>query len=357
MENEGRMEKVDWLGFLMFRGYFGNTGRSQCRLSGDKLPQSASSIIPELQYRESRIDDYIACCPNPSVFIDEHGIMVCSSCGEVFGPEICEQDRRAFNNEEKKERVHHEIVNSYLGYRTTFNGMNTHYRRLKRINDSWFSNTNRVLKPAWAILKNLECVMGVNRYVFDIAFKIEKAFLERRETHSFLRGCPTSAFCCAAMFLSYRVNECPRSINEMLEASKNAGLGSISHHFLVHCISLLKQHVLPTLYLTCGSPSDLVKNYILNTGERLRLSVKDQLEAIQIHEQACKYGLKVPGRSPAGFAAAALYFATQGLTQQQAAVAFHITEMTLRKRVKELREILDIERDRCKRHRASIGKE
>lgn len=304
------------------------------------------------------IDSYSPqCCPMPRVLADSHGILVCAACGTVLGPILVEYERKAYDAKEKRDRVHHEVVNGHLAYRTTFTAKNAHYRRLRVINNEWHSRSRPGLKRAWIILKRLEDIMGVSRYIFDIALRIETTLMKNRELKGELQGHSISTFCVAAIYLACHVAGSPMNVDAMIIVADSMGLGNVTRHGLVHCIVLLKQHVIPALRLTCGSYSDSVKNYILSVGTRLGIDIKDQRRAIKIYYKACKCGLNVQGISPAGIAAACLYLATIGYSQRYIAAAFHITEVTLRNRAKDIMQILNIDREGCRNDNAASGNE
>ena len=101
--------------------------------------------------------------------------------------------------------------------------------------------------------------------------------------------------------------------------------------------------VLPELNLKYKpiTPEQLVFRF----GNKLKIPIKTQKEALKLLKTSSKKGLSTNGKDPKGFAASAIYMAARSTkhrkTQIEVSDIAKITEVTLRTRLKDIKEVLN----------------
>lgn len=147
-----------------------------------------------------------------------------------------------------------------------------------------------------------------------------------------VRGRSIESVVAAAIYISCRRFNIPRTLDEISEVSKvsKKQVGK-TYRFLARELNFKLK---PT------SPAD----YISRFASKLELSGEVQSKAIEIIEKSKAKGLN-SGRGPTGVAAASLYIASVLLgerkTQKEVADVAGVTEVTIRNRYKELSEEVD----------------
>ena len=135
----------------------------------------------------------------------------------------------------------------------------------------------------------------------------------------------------AVAYIAYKIKGVPKSIEEISKIT------SIKKKTINHYRKLL----LDTLEIKI-IPLGLLK-YIPEISGKLNISGKSQILASQFLKKAQKNGLNI-GKKPAGLVIAALYLACkqrdEKMTQRLLAKSANVTEVTLRTRIKELRQII-----------------
>jgi transcription initiation factor TFIIB len=173
--------------------------------------------------------------------------------------------------------------------------------------------------------------MNAPEYVVETAWKIYSEVAHQKLT----MGRSIEAFVAASLYASIRIHEFPRMLEELCE------LALIPLRSVHHALGLIVQNVLPVLNLKYRhvTPESLVFRF----GNDRHLSFKTQQIASKILTDATKNGLQGIGKDPKGLAAAVLYLATRGgnerKTQTEIAKVAHVTEVTLRTRVKQIKTL------------------
>ena len=148
-----------------------------------------------------------------------------------------------------------------------------------------------------------------------------------------IRGRTIEGVVSASIYIACRKYNLPRTLAEISEVSElsKKELGRV-YRFIANKLNI---KLAPT------SPGD----YIPRFASELNLSEKIQVKSLEIIGQSRKKGLVI-GKGPNGFAAAALYIASQQLgerrTQKDIADVAGVTEVTLRNRYKEISENLNL---------------
>jgi len=297
----------------------------------------------------SEADPVAATCPackSVGVFTDENtGETVCLHCGMVLsdGQVSAEEEWRAFTSEEEASRSRVGAPRSYAFYDE---GLSTYFTpgsdvrgkrlsderqrtmiRLKKL-DSKQKNSDtrsRNYRIAFSELDRLASVLHTPRMVKENA-----ALLYRKAFESdLIRGRSIEAFVSACLYAAFRVNKIPRSLKAVAQASTR------SQKEVAYSYRLLLSR------LRIRPPIDGPFKFIPMIASELSLDRGIERRAVEILKLAARDN-KVAGKNPRAIAAAALYLScSEGsvqLNQSMVAEAAKTSEVTLRKRVRELLE-------------------
>jgi len=161
----------------------------------------------------------------------------------------------------------------------------------------------------------------------DIVKKQALSLFRRALTHNFLRGRSRIALAGACIYAACKQQAHHRSLEEV---AKSLRLGKIqlqtTYRHLYWRLDLKPQRDNPAQLL------DRIMNQLGIQGDA-------RVRARQLLAKAEKQGL-LQGRNPVSIVAACIYMAEVGLTQSKIANIAHVTEVTVRNRVKELRRLL-----------------
>ncbi|MHA1830324.1 MAG: transcription initiation factor IIB [Candidatus Helarchaeota archaeon] len=280
------------------------------------------------------------CCDNPDI-IEYEGNYICQNCGLVHGPVILMNEKRIFTPSDVETRKQNEPVTK-VGARTMIlnkgikdsNGTvldakkRMKFAKLSKINNSYSTTYERNLTIATPKLKNFCAKLGLPNSIVDETLYYYSKAVKKRLT----MGKSIECLICACIYLTTRLRKLPRSLEEISNICE-ISVKSIRRTYRM----LLKYLEIPNL-----KPIDH-SQYIARYGEELGISLEIQKRAIEIIENAkSDPDIKVLGKDPKGFAAAALYIAckeakkskSQALLSQVA----HVSEVTLRYRIRNLKK-------------------
>ena len=287
------------------------------------------------------------CCDNPSIE-EKNGKYTCTSCGTEIDEVIRATTVQAFTREEVEKRKHDAPkwrkfgnrtligkVGSHIDYRgAQMNSKNkTLFNRLSKINNSLISSIERNFWEAEPQLKLICSKLNIPKYIKETAWRIYEEGIKKK----LAQGRSVAGLIGGALYISIRVHEFPRLLDEVVEALL------LPRRTVHKAMSLLIKEVLPELGLKYKllTPSMLIYRF----GNDLNLPMEIQQIGIKIFSRAVKSGFIQTGKDPRGAAAAAIYLAAKyhnkgnlKKTQKEISLISKITEVTLRSRVKEFRK-------------------
>ncbi|MHA1229335.1 MAG: transcription initiation factor IIB [Candidatus Helarchaeota archaeon] len=280
------------------------------------------------------------CCNNPDI-IEYDGNYVCQNCGLVHGPVLLMNERRLFTPLDIENKKQNEPATK-VGARTIIpnkkitdcNGgvLDTKSRlkfaKLSKINNSFSTTYERNLTIATPKLKNFCAKLGIPPSVTEDALYYYSKAVKKKLT----MGKSIECLICACIYLASRLRKLPRSIEEISEVCEVP----------VRNIRRTYRMLLKNLDISNLKPVDHVQ-YITKFGSELNIDINIQKRAIEIIEKAKQDPeIKLLGKDPKGFAAAALYIACKEAKKSKSQAVLskiaHISEVTLRYRIRNLRK-------------------
>jgi transcription initiation factor TFIIB len=187
----------------------------------------------------------------------------------------------------------------------------------------------RNLQFALSEIDRMASALGVPRSVREVASVIYRRALNA----DLIRGRSIEGVATSALYAACRQEGLPRSLEEISEVSRveRKEIGR-TYRYVSQELGLELKPVDPTKYVPrFASELDLSKNV--------------QSKASEIIETSAEKGL-LSGKSPTGFAAAAIYAASllcnEKKTQREVAEVAQVTEVTIRNRYQEQIEAMDI---------------
>ena len=299
------------------------------------------------------IEETVECpeCGSSRLTTDrERGEIFCEDCGLVvienlidYGPEW-----RAFDKEqqEKRERVgppttptlSDKGLSTKIGKDRDYQGKllprETQFKmyRLRKWHERLVGRGSRGANLAIALseIAKISSGSGLSRDIRETASIIYRKAVAK----NLVRGRTIQEVVAAALYAACRQCRVPRTLDEIAEASGTSRkkIGR-AYRFLCRELGLKIAPTLPVDYISrfCGG---------------LRLSQQVAQKAIEMLEDLAKKDSS-PGKGPSGMAAAVVYIASilcgEKRTQQEIAGVAGVTEVTIRKRYKELIQQLDID--------------
>ncbi len=305
------------------------------KTEGDFLMKIVRSRFPSSEPENEK------CCDNPQIE-SRNGLKVCTSCGCVQGAHFVGDERRAYDKKEIEDRKQTEVRWREFGARTMISPDQTDskgksftaetktlYSRLSKIQNSLVSSIERNLWEAKPKLKMLVSKMNCPAYIHETAWKIYAVVAKKKLT----MGRSIDGFVAASLYAAIRIHEFPRLLEEVSDASMSP------RRTVIRSLGMIAKEVLPELNL-CYKP--ITATQLINKfGNELEVSRKIQQTAAEILRAAFHKGLTQTGKDPKGFAASTLYIALRSSethkTQAEIASVARITEVTLRTRIKEIK--------------------
>ena len=283
------------------------------------------------------------CCKSPRK-IEISGRQVCVTCGADFGSQYVSQGPTAYNAQEIAQKSTHEIPFRGFGPRT-FLGQKkqdirnfsarkrSRFYRLAKIQGSLIGSVERNLTDAKPVLKGLAEELNLPTHVKETAWMIYEKVAENQLT----MGRSIHSFVVASTYIAIRVHEFPKLIDHVVSAA------ALPMKTLLSAIALVNDNILPEMGLHYSHNTNIPLVIGIITQD-LGLSSRVLINANKIYKYLRNRGMRNIGHNPKGIAAAIVYYAAKRFgekrTQQEIADAAFITEVTLRSRLKEIRELL-----------------
>lgn len=279
------------------------------------------------------------------------GEVVCGACGLVVRENVMDEgpEWRAFTREEKEERSR---VGTPVSLSVHDKGLSTVIDRVNRdafgrelpaatrlqmlrlrkwhIRARVHSSVDRNLAQAMAELDRL-----ADKIRIPPAIKEQAALTYRRALDKGLvRGRSILAIAGASLYAACRFTQTPRTLKEVAEASL------VKKKDIARCYRLLIREF--EMKMPTANPIMCIPKI----GSRIGIDEKTQQTAIEILHKA-EEKKAISGKDPMGVAAAAIYIACvlegEKKTQKEIAEAAGVTEVTVRNRYKNLRNVLKLE--------------
>jgi transcription initiation factor TFIIB len=284
------------------------------------------------------------CCDNPCIE-ERDGNKVCLNCGLISERTYVGNERRAYTVEEIQTRRRTEPRWRDFGPRTMLPTTKTDskgksigpkeqalFSRLSKIQNSLISSIERNFWEAKPKLKMLTSKLNIPEYISETAWKIYSIVAKKKLT----MGRSINGFIAGSLYAAIRVHDFPRLLDEVCEAS-------MTPRRTVHrSLAMIIREVLPQLGLRYQPIT--AESLVFRFGNELELPMKIQKVAIDMLRKASEHGLKRTGKDPKGLAAACIYIAAKDgsvrKTQSNVADVAKITEVTLRSRAKQIKNIL-----------------
>lgn len=285
-------------------------------------------------------------CCGQSQITTAQGFSVCQNCGMVFDRVFENAPRRAFTQEEIRNRKMTEPVYSPIGPRTVIRGRTDSkgallkakyqmkYSRLGKIHRSLTSSYERNLWIALPNFQRLQEKLGLPGTVVQDAIRIYQNAVKEKLT----MGRSIDILMAASIFVSLKIHGIPRVVEEIVKVV------DVNKKNVVKCYRLLLMRILPQMNIKVTHLGPI--RYIEKFGEDLDLPMQVRQDALRLLRKAKKNGLLVEGKDPKGLAAAAIYITSHlhkhPRTQNEIAKLSHITEVTLRVRCRDLQKFCRI---------------
>ena len=179
-------------------------------------------------------------------------------------------------------------------------------------------------------INKLSSHLGLPTPTRELAYRLYRKVRDKNLT----RGRQTELVVSAVVYAACRLSEVPRSLDEMSEAS------GISKKKIARIYRVISRS------LNLRTPVVDPVRYVAKIGGKLDVSGETQAEAIKIIRAAQNEGL-TPGKSLVGISAGAIYLASllcdEKKSQREISKVAGVTQVTVRKRYKELMDRLNIE--------------
>lgn len=299
----------------------------------------------------SQLDRLAKCpeCGSSHIIKDEEmGEFVCSECGLVISDEMLNKgpEWRAFTLEEKRARSRTGVPTDYTyfdkGLSTTMWANQDAFgqplpaktkmqmwrlRKWQIRSQMW--NKGRNLMKAMDEIQRLSEKLHIPSAVQEMAAVIYRKALDK----NLVRGRSIASIAAAALYAACRRMKTPKTLEEVVKASPRERK------------EIFRDYRMLVRRLDFRMPLQDPLNYLSKIAEKTKVPGDIQGLAVRILHDAKSKRLTV-GKDPQGVAAAVLYIAClikgKKIMQKEIATAANVTEVTLRKRTKELVEKLNL---------------
>jgi transcription initiation factor TFIIB len=285
----------------------------------------------------------------------ERGEIVCNDCGLVLTDEVINRgpEWRAFTFEEKQSRrrvgppskysKHDKGLSTVIkvsrdaqGRPLSSNVKHEMWRLSKLDSRSKMLSKDRNLAQAMSILNRMSDKINIPHSI-----KEEAALIYRRALDAGLvRGRSIAGITAAALYAACRISETPRSLKDIAKVSQR------------DVKEIARDYRLIVKDLKIKMPIDKTLKYTSKIASKAGLKTGTELKAISLLRIA-REKKATTGKHPKGLAAAALYLAArlnnEKISQRDLANAADVTEVTVRNRLKGLREVLKKEIEQMRR--------
>jgi len=283
------------------------------------------------------------CKKNEMVTDAYTGEIACGSCGSVSSDQIVDQGSESVgsnpNDYMNNSRVgaKRSLKMSDMGLSTiieakdrdvTGKPLSLENRRMFYRLRMWDRNsrsaiTSKSFQKAFTLLDAMSSKLGLPESVVE-----ETAYLFRKiAARKILAGRSTSAMLCATIYITCRITDTPRTLQDVVEA------GNIKKKVLQRTYRFLAKEldISPEAY----SPSE----FVTRISKGLTLSEKTQRLAFKILDQCAKKQVST-SKNPMAMAAAAIYLAStiniERVSQSKISKISGISAVTIRERKKEI---------------------
>ena len=280
----------------------------------------------------------------------DRGELVCDDCGLVVEEENIDPgpEWRAFNHQERQEKsrvgapttqtMHDKGLTTTIDWkdkdaygRSISSKKRSQMHRLRKWQERIRTKDagERNLQFALSEIDRMASALGVPRSVREVASVIYRQAL----SEDLIRGRSIEGVSTAALYAACRKEGIPRSLEEIAEVSRvdRKEIGR-TYRYISQELGLEMRPVDP-------------KRYVPRFSSQLDLSEEVQAKAKEIIDTTAEQGL-LSGKSPTGFAAAAIYAASllcnEKKTQREVADVAQVTEVTIRNRYQEQIEAMDL---------------
>lgn len=316
-------------------------------------------IIEESKEQEDDEDESIreeeeTTCPecgkeNATVENESRGETVCGECGYVFEEDLIDRgpDWRAFNHEERESKsrvgapttqtMHDKGLTTTIDWRdkdaygksisaekrSTMKRLRQWQKRIRTANSE-----ERNLQFALSEIDRMASALGLPDRTRETSAVIYRQALDK----DLIRGRSIEGVASASIYAACRQENIPRSLEEISSAARvsKKEIGR-TYRYVQNEIGLELEPVDP-------------KEYVSRFCSKLGLDKEVERKAEQIIEETASDGL-LSGKSPTGFAAAAIYAASilcnEKKTQKDISEVANVTEVTIRNRYQEQMNHLD----------------
>jgi transcription initiation factor TFIIB len=284
-------------------------------------------------------------CGSPNLVTDrETGEVICSECGLMITEKIIDAGPEWTGYQGASRSRASQITSITRPERvtsTTFdekkNGKGRYIqaeaqqklKKLKRIDTQSKLNERNVrnLNQALTELDRLSANLHIPRIVKERAAVIYREALE----NDLIKGRSIDAFVAASLYAAVRLHEIPRRLSE-ISTSSTRDPSEITHSYAI----LLRE-------LDLKMPIDDPIKYVSKISSEIGVTQKTYNSTVELLGEAAERK-KMVGKNPRGVAAAAVYLACkmneERCTQKDVAEAAGTSEVTIRKRLKELTELI-----------------
>ena len=307
----------------------------------------------EFTGKQDEREDVSACteCGSENLVKDaDRGELVCNDCGLVVeegnidpGPEW-----RAFNHQERQEKsrvgapttktMHDKGLTTTIDWkdkdaygRSISSKKRSQMHRLRKWQERIRTKDagERNLQFALSEIDRMASAMGVPQSVREVA----SVMYRRTLNEDLIRGRSIEGISTAVLYAACRKEGIPRSLEEVTEVSR------VERKEIARTYRYVSQEL--GLEIQPVDP----KKYVPRFSSELGLDEEIQAKAKEIIDTTAEEGL-LSGKSPTGFAAAAIYSASllcnEKKTQKRVAEVAQVTEVTIRNRYQEQIEAMGI---------------
>jgi transcription initiation factor TFIIB len=323
-----------------------NSFRERARTRGTKTEESDEGQTEQGENEQACPE----CGSDRLVNSDDLGELVCNDCGLVVdegnidrGPEWRAFDQRERDSKSRvgapiTETMHDRGLTTTIDWkdkdaygRSLSSEKRSQMHRLRKWQERIRTKDagERNLQFALSEIDRMASALGVPRSVREVASVIYRRALNE----DLIRGRSIEGVATSALYAACRQEGIPRSLDEVAEVSRvpQKEIGR-TYRYISQELGLELKPVDP-------------KQFVPRFASELELSKEVQAKANEIIDVSAEQGL-LSGKSPTGFAAAAIYAASllcnQKRTQREVAEVAQVTEVTIRNRYQEQIEAMGI---------------
>lgn len=304
----------------------------------------------ETENRDARVEEVVNCPECGGTLREDGGERACEDCGLVVEEDMIDPgpEWRAFDSKERNQKsrvgspttvtMHDKGLTTSIDWRDKDaygKSLPPEKRRRMRRMRKWQErirtkdSSERNLQFALSEIDRMASALGVPRDVREVASVLYRRALEK----DLIRGRSIEGVASACLYAACRTKNIPRSLEEIETVSRveRKEIGR-TYRYISQELGLKMEPVDP-------------KQYVPRYCAELNLSEAVQIKSKEIIEKTKEAGL-LSGKSPTGFAAAAIYAASllcnEKRTQREVAEVANVTEVTIRNRYQEQIKVLGI---------------